>query len=447
MLGITKSNSKGWYAVAILCLLFGVSYVDRYILALLADPVATDLNLSDAQMGVVLGFGFALLYCVIGVPVAFLLDRYDRIRIISVGVLFWSIATVASAFAHDYWTLLFWRAGVAAGEAVLLPGGVSLIADFFAKDDRARPTAFFTATAPLMAGGAFIFGGFALTAARFLHASGVDFDVWRITLVLVGAPGALAALLLYNTVRDPGRGADVKPPLGDSAGEISNPLLLRHIWSNIGFYGCFWMGLGLGSAIAVAVVSWTPTLLMRGYGMEMSSAGYAFGLVILPSGFLGTFLWSEIASRLSGRGLSAGPVYSFILGCFVLMVFPACIALAPTSGVLLILAMLTMFGSGSLLVLPAMCVHLAVPVNMRARVTALNVFASNILGMTLGPLVVAVLAQHWPENPRALGFGIAWFSVTAGLLACLFLWLSRPAFRRMMHQDVPAHSVVLNAAE
>lgn len=425
------SRPRGWLAVFLLCVLMAVSYVDRYALALLADPVAAELDLSDTQLGVLLGFGFALLYSLSGIPIAYLLDRHDRIRIVSIAVCFWSLATVFSAFSGDFWTLLFWRAGVAAGEAVLLPGGVSLIADYFIPSKRAHPTAVFTATAPLMAGGAFILGGFAYSAAQVLHASGLDFAPWRITLVLVGLPGLLIGLLFHLTLRDPGRKQEEDDGRRAEADAVMASGLLGHVRRNLGFYGYFWTGLGLGSAIAVAIVSWTPTLLTRGYDMAIAEAGFAFGLVILPSGFVGTFVWSGLASRLTARGLESGPVLSFIAACLVLLTFAASLAFAPSPAFVLAAAMLTMLGSGALLVLPAMCVHLAVPMRLRARVTALNVFASNIVGMTLGPLVVALLAQLWPDEPRALGLGIASFAVIAGLLAMASLWLARTGFKQL----------------
>lgn len=429
----TESNKpRAWFAVILLCLLMAVSYVDRYILALLAGPVAADLELSDAEMGLLLGLGFAALYSLAGIPLAYLLDRYNRIRIIFVAVCFWSFATTASAFSGDFWTLLFWRAGVAAGEAVLLPGGVSLIADYFIQSRRARPTALFTATAPLMAGGAFVIGGFAFNGAQALQAAGVLMEPWRITLILVGLPGFFVALLFYFSLRDPGRRSPAMTA-GTSAMVTSSPGLIDHVRRNLSFYGFFWAGLGLGSAIAVAVVSWTSTLLTRGYGMDVAEAAMVFGLVILPSGFLGTFLWSEVASRLTASGAGAGPITSFMVATVVLTVFSGSIALAPTPVFVLIAAMLTMLGSGALLVLPAMCVHVAVPIQMRARVTALNVFASNIVGMTLGPLAAALFAQLWPADPRALGLGISTFSICAGLLAVSSLWLSRSGFRRLAH--------------
>jgi MFS family permease len=428
-----NENQPGaWLAVILLCVLMAVSYVDRYILALLADPVASDLSLSDEQLGILLGFGFAALYSIAGIPLAFLLDRHDRIRIIFFAVCFWSLATTASAFSGDFWTLLFWRAGVAAGEAVLLPGGISLIADYFIKSRRSRPTALFTATAPLMAGGAFIVGGFAYSAAQAIHDAGVSFEVWRITLVLVGLPGFFVALLFYLSLRDPGR-QQVTAELAVTAVSAPPSGLVSHVMRNLSFYGLFWIGLGLGSAIAVAVVSWTSTLLTRGYGMDVAEAGFAFGLVILPSGFLGTFLWSELAIRLTARGARSGPVLSFMVAVSVLTIFAGSLAFAPSPAFVLGSVMLTMLGSGGLLVLPAMCVHLAVPMGMRARVTALNVFASNIVGMTLGPLAIAMLARFWPDEPRALGLAIATFSAGAGLVALSCLWMSRPGFTRLAH--------------
>src|SRR5580693_699217 len=128
------SRTRAWYIVGFLTLLFVFSTVDRTILALLAAPVSKSLALTDAQMGLVLGLGFAALYSLAGLPLAQWIDIGTRRTVITAGVLLWSVMTVMSAMARDFTTLLICRAGVAFGEAVLSPAAVSLIADMFPRE-------------------------------------------------------------------------------------------------------------------------------------------------------------------------------------------------------------------------------------------------------------------------------------------------------------------------
>ncbi|MBN0210508.1 MFS transporter, partial [Pseudomonas aeruginosa] len=106
--------------------LYTVSMIDRFVLSVVAQPVTESLGLTNTQMGMLLGAGFAILYSLSGVPIAHLIDKGNRKRIVACGVLFWSLMTAASAFTTEFTSLMICRAGVAIGEAVLTPAAISL---------------------------------------------------------------------------------------------------------------------------------------------------------------------------------------------------------------------------------------------------------------------------------------------------------------------------------
>lgn len=116
--------SQPWYVVGLLCLIAALSYLDRYIIALLADPIINEMGIGATEIGLLIGLGFGLLYALSGVPVAYLIDRGTRVRIVGIGVIVWSLSTLASGFAPNFEILLLTRAGVAIGEAVLVPATV-----------------------------------------------------------------------------------------------------------------------------------------------------------------------------------------------------------------------------------------------------------------------------------------------------------------------------------
>src|SRR5690606_960344 len=128
------SSRRAWYAICVLVLLYSLSFIDRFILSLLAPAVSEHLQLSDTQLGVLFGLGFGVVYALTGLPLAHLIDRRRRVPIVAAGVVLWSICTVASGFAPNFTGLLILRAGVAVGEAVLSPAAISIIADIFPRE-------------------------------------------------------------------------------------------------------------------------------------------------------------------------------------------------------------------------------------------------------------------------------------------------------------------------
>lgn len=233
--GQVNSSRKSWYAVFILSILYCLSFIDRLILAIVAQPVAVDLQLTDVQMGVLLGAGFAVVYALSGLPIASLIDRGHRIRVIAAGVVLWSIMTMASAFAASFGALLFARAGVALGEAALTPAAISLIANMFPADRRAVPTAIYSAMASIMTVGGYIVGGAALSLASALQPI-TGLVSWRMTFLLVGIPGLILALILLVTVREP----RVTP--SSTAGTVASANFLqfcRYLSAEWAFYACF----------------------------------------------------------------------------------------------------------------------------------------------------------------------------------------------------------------
>ena len=198
---------QAWYIVAILTFLIGLSFLDRYILALIAQPVIHDLKLSDGQMAMLIGPGFAVVYALSGIPLAHLIDRRRRKPVLIFGVGIWSALTVAAGFAESFTSLLVCRTGVAIGEAVMTPAAVSLIADLFPRERRGPPTSTFTSMISLMNMGSFLVGSGALAAGTYLVAH-VGLTEWRWALILVGIPGFLAIALMAVTMREPERQVD-----------------------------------------------------------------------------------------------------------------------------------------------------------------------------------------------------------------------------------------------
>ena len=107
--------------LALLVLAYAFNILDRTMIAIVGQAIKIDMKLSDAELGLLGGFAFAVLYSVLGLPVARLAERWHRVSIISIAMVVWSGFTAACGVAGNYTQLLLARIGVGVGEAGLSP--------------------------------------------------------------------------------------------------------------------------------------------------------------------------------------------------------------------------------------------------------------------------------------------------------------------------------------
>ena len=186
----------GWFLVIMLTIAYIFSFIDRYILGLLIEPIKADLDLTDEQIGWVIGPAFAIFYATMGLPLGWLVDRKRRTWIVAAGIFVWSFATAISGLAKSFWHLFFARMMVGVGEATLSPSAMSMIADSFPPDKRAKPISVYVAAVSLGSGIASLIGGAVLIWAKTTESVAVpfvgDLAPWQLTFFAVGLPGLRA---------------------------------------------------------------------------------------------------------------------------------------------------------------------------------------------------------------------------------------------------------------
>jgi MFS family permease len=401
--------------------------VDRFILSAVAQPVTQSLGLSNTEMGLLLGAGFAILYSVAGVPVAFLIDKGNRTRVILVGVLLWSLMTAASAFTADFTTLLICRAGVAIGEAVLTPAAMSLIGDMFLRKERALPTSIYMATGNFMATGAFLVGG-----AVYQYAGSQQFfpamEAWRFTLFTVSLPGFLMVLIFALTVREPAR-VDSKP--AEKQKNVASELL-PFLKSNVSMFIPFFIATGLISSLTLGVISWAPTLLIRLHELTATQASYVFGSIGLPASVLGTLALPWVANRLQKKGRFDG-IILVLLVCVAIPVPAIIVGLVAGKYWLLVAAFtLCMMFLPSISVLTCLGMQMISPSRLRARTVAVNLLVINLFGYTVGPFLSGLLADKVFVGPTAIASALATMAAFIGPCAILGFLFARRDFSRLM---------------
>src|SRR5260370_22656194 len=128
------ATSYSWYVVGVLTLVYVFSFIDRQIMSLLVRPLRRDLNITDTQVSILMGLGFAIFYTLCGIPLGRLADTRSRRSIIAAGLVAWSFFTALCGLAKNFGQMLLWRIGVGVGEASLSPSAYSLITDYFPKE-------------------------------------------------------------------------------------------------------------------------------------------------------------------------------------------------------------------------------------------------------------------------------------------------------------------------
>ena len=125
--GVENSQAYSRYVLFVLLLVYIVNFIDRNILSILAEDIKADLDLSDADLGFLYGTAFAVFYAVFGIPISRLADIWNRKKLISIGLCFWSLMTVMSGSARGFTSLAVFRIGVGIGESSASPAAFSML--------------------------------------------------------------------------------------------------------------------------------------------------------------------------------------------------------------------------------------------------------------------------------------------------------------------------------
>jgi MFS family permease len=415
---------RPWSIVGILCLLAIMSYLDRYIVALLANDITRDLHVSDVQIGMLIGVSFGLLYSVISLPIAYFLDRGSRVRLVLAGVILWSLCTMLSGFAQNYALLFTLRAGVAIGEAVLTPAAISLIADLFPRERRTLPSSVYMATSALMGAASFVLGG-AIFALATRVAPIVDLAPWRATMAMVGCPGLVLAIV-WAMVREPDR-TEAK------AAAASVPAAIRYVWGHRAFYLVLYGGLGLSALGSYAFISWGVTILIRSHGQSVAQAGAAYGGVGMIAAIAAAISWPALTDLLRRRGRHGAPIVLLAAGLSLGHVCLAMLALTDRLDVTIALMGAATFAFATGGSLPVLAIQFAAPDWMRAKTVSLYMLVGNLMGLVFGPPLCALIAERVFAGPDALRQSLALMGAASAPVAALVILAARRPYGRLVN--------------
>ncbi|MET0274385.1 MAG: MFS transporter [Phenylobacterium sp.] len=421
------------YALGLLMLIYVVNFVDRQVVSILAEPIKRDLLLADWQLGLMTGLAFAVLYTVLGLPIARLAERGDRPLIIATAVAVWSGFTALSGMAQSFTHLILARIGVGVGEAGCTPPALSLIADSVPKEQRASAVSIYMLGAPVGSILGLALGG--LIADAF---------GWRMAFVLVGLPGLLLAAVAALTLREPRRrlakvaaADDTTPSFREALTELSGK---RAYWFVVG-------GVTLKSFASYGALAFTGSFFFRNFPVELAETSARFGLK--SAGFLGLALgvtsgvMAMIGTLLGGRladhfARKDGRAYAIIPAVGALAGLPFSLAALNADSLMLAFAFLLAPGLlGSMWLGPAYgVVQSLVRPQTRATATAVLLFVANLIGLGLGPLAVGVVSSTLSGVGHSEADAIKWALMGFALLTLPCAWMFWSAGKTMRAEIV-----------
>jgi MFS transporter, Spinster family, sphingosine-1-phosphate transporter len=367
-------------ALAVLTFINLFNYLDRYVVSTLVESLRrSELHLTDTQAGSLMS-GFLIVFALVGPIFGFLGDSRSRPRLIAFGVACWSIATALSGLAWSFASLFAARAAVGVGEAAYVTIGPSLLSDYFPPGDRGRVMAVFFCAIPVGSALGYVVGGF----------MDVHFG-WRMAFFVAGAPGLVLALLCLG-LRDPPRGSqdgkETAEPQAASRPAANYLALLKNrpYVLTIAGYAAYTFALG-------GLAYWIPAFLERVRHVPEKSATFSFGIIVVITGFVGTFAggWlGDFCARYTRRAyLWISAVATLAAGPFAWLALT--VAAPRTYLVCMVIAQLLMFLSTG--PINATIVNIVRP-TQRSSANALGVFSIHLLGDVPAPLLIGLISTH-----------------------------------------------------
>ncbi len=395
------------YVLFALTLVYILNFVDRGLLAVVGPELVPELGISDTQFGLLTGFGFALLYTFVGIPLARFADVANRVWIMTVCIALWSLMTALCGFAAEvtigsitigaFWILLACRVGVGIGEAGCTPPANSLIADYYLPQDRSQALGFYAMGVTLGTMFANLIGGWVTDA----------FD-WRTAFLVVGLPGLVIAVVFKLTVKEPPRGY-TDPPNAEKKDRAELGEAIRELMAKPAFW-LMTVGATIAAFCGYGIISFQSLFLVRTHEITTGQAAIWINTPVSLSSAIGTFATGWIATKLYKKhpgAIAWVPALGLALSIpFYLFAFTTQNLLFAAIGLIIggfvkygYLAAQYTIGQG------------VVSMRVRAMATAVLLFVVNLIGYGFGPLFIGAISDIFFKS------GIANLGVAAEELA------------------------------
>jgi len=418
-----RPGARAWFVLALLCFVYVLNFLDRQLLSILAKPIQDDLGVTDGQLGLISGLYFAMFYCILAIPVGWLADRTNRVRVLSLACALWSAATAACGFAQNYPQLATARMMVGVGEAGGVPPSYAIISDYFRPGTRGTALGLFNLGPPIGSALGVAFG--ASVAAAYS---------WRDAFIWVGVIGLVTALIVWVFVREPKKGGLDEP--AETVEESVQPLAApepapgfmatcRMYFSNPVLRG---MALASGATqfVTYALMNFATLFLMREKGMTLQEIALWYALLLGVSVSLGIFGSGWLIDRLSRRYKTA---YAYLpaVGLIVAAPFFAGFVWSSDWRVALLFLSVPMALNYFYLSPAVTLVQEEVRPNQRVLAGALLLLVMNLIGLGLGPTFLGAASDFFRASHPDNSLQMAFYCLLPfyGLAIVMFLGLAR----------------------
>lgn len=410
---------RAWSMVSILALMLVLSFIDRLSLTVLVGPVKHDLHLSDTQIGLLLGTAFGVFYSTVGLPLGYLIDRYDRRNLLVGGVVIWSLMTILSGFAQDFTTLFIGRMGVGFGEAVLTPAAYSLIKDSFPEHRRGRAYGLYLFGASVGTGAALVVAGSLSRAFEGVH---LDFltvlahrSAWQYVLIVIGLAGipvAASGLLIREPARQSVEGLE--------AARLS--AVLKHARANRRIYAPLLVVYAVWGVCIFSYGAWVPTAIGRAWNLPATVVGSKYGFITICLAPLAAVAFSQLFDSLTKARRAQTISVCAGVACMLIAVPTALGPLAITPALTWVCLGLNIFFAMGVQLALALVLAQVTPSRMIGKLSACCFLCLNLLGLGFGPASIALLAGRFGASPNSIGHALS-LVVGAGWLVVGVLFM------------------------
>jgi MFS family permease len=370
------------YVIALLWMVMLLRFVDLQIISVLLESIRKEFGVSDTQLGLLSGLAFALFYGTLGIPIAWLADRYNRRNIVAAALGLWSAMTAVCGFTNSFLQLFLARVGVGVGEAGGQPPAYSLVSDYVPAEKRSSVFAILSSAVPFGVFTGFIIGGWVNALWG-----------WRAAFMVVGIPGVLLALLIRFTLREPPRGAAERRTV--ETHPISFGQAVEYLWS-VHSYRHLVLATSIFTLGAIGSGIWIPSFFVRVHGMPQPEVATWLAFIYGGGGVLGATLGGALADKLvRTTGDSRWFAWMSAIASACILPFSLFVYLWPNP----IVALLVHTGTTTLMHMwmgPAYgTVQSLAGVKRRAMAAAINGLLVNLVALGAGPLIVGAASDFF----------------------------------------------------
>lgn len=392
----------------------------RSVFSPLQEVVARDLHFTDFQVSLIQGVGASLPVAILSIPIGRLTDRGTRARLLLALSALWTLGTIGTVFAADFWQMFLARTLAGVGAMCSLTVAISMAADLSAPSQRGRSLLALSIGNMAGAAAAFALGGALL--GYYLHAPPIlaGLAPWRSVHGAFAIASAFVTILLL-TLREPAR-----REIENAAPQLS--VALNELWARRNLLAPLFLGQVTVVMADAAATIWAAPVLTRSFGLAPQDFAGWMGLVLLGSGIAGAViggLSADFGQKLNWKGgILIGAVVAALLS-----IPGALFPLAPNvTAFAWLLALLLTCGAITGLVTAA-AISVLVPNEIRGVCLGAFIVIGAIIGFGVAPMLVTLLSDGI-GGAHALSIGLAITGVATSVLATVsFLFAMRAANR------------------